>query len=89
MSMNYRLLCLIFAIFGASVTGIAVSALQTSKNLVATNAELLSTMEDVRKHPVHDAEITVWARKDGKLLVVVNGQFGHLVSNPCANRRSL
>jgi hypothetical protein len=87
--MNYRLLCLIFAIFGASVTGIATASLQNNKNLLATNADLLGIVEKLQKHPVHDAEITVWARKDGKLLVVVNGQFGHLVSNPCADERAL
>jgi hypothetical protein len=87
--MNYRLICLIFALFSASVTGIAAASLQNGKNLIATNAELLATLEDVRKHPVHDAEITVWKREDGNLLIVVNGQFPHVLRNPCANRRAL
>jgi len=75
--------------FGLSMSGLYLSAAETNKNLLATNADLLLMNAELVKHPVHDAEITVWTRKDGKLLVVVNGQFGHLVSNPCANQGAL
>lgn len=81
--MNYRFLCLISLMFGLVVTGLYVTSLETSKHLIATNAELHLVVEELQKHPVHDAEITVWKRHDRKLLIVVNGKFGHLIADPC------
>jgi hypothetical protein len=59
----------------------------TAQYLVLVNDALIKDAQ--KPHPVHDAEITVWKREDGNLLIVVNGQFPHILRNPCANQRAL
>lgn len=81
--MNYRTISLILLVFSIAVSGLYLLAVDTSKYLLATNAALMAQIEQSRQHPVHDAEITVWKEKSGDLLIVVNGQFGHPVKNPC------
>jgi len=81
--MNYKAISIILLIFSMAVSALYFAAVDTAKNLIEINSNLLLAAEELSKHPVHDAEITVWKRNDGKLLIVVNGEFGHLIGDPC------